>query len=179
MGGLLDPAYLARLRASIDPERATPSDRIRPGKPVGSESMETTHYSVVDADGNAVAVTYTLNGGYGNGITVPGLGFLLNDEMDDFTAKPGTPNMFGLVQGEANSIAPGRRPLSSMVPTIVVKDGKPFLALGAPGGSMIITAVLQVMLNVMDFGMNVQDAIDFPRIHHQWKPDRLDIERGI
>src|SRR6266850_1981366 len=119
IAGLLDPAYLAKLRASIDPERATPSDRIRPGKPVGSESMETTHYSVVDADGNAVAVTYTLNGGYGNGITVPGLGFLLNNEMDDFSAKPGTPNMFGLVQGEANAIAPGKRPLSSMTPTIV------------------------------------------------------------
>lgn len=112
-------------------------------------------------------------------MTVPGLGFLLNDEMDDFAAKPGTPNLFGLVQGEANSIAPGRRPLSSMVPTVVLKDGKPFLVLGAPGGSMIITAVLQVMLNVMDFGMNVQDAIDFPRVHHQWKPDTLGIERGV
>jgi len=112
-------------------------------------------------------------------VTVPGLGFLLNDEMDDFSAKPGTPNLFGLVQGETNSIAPGRRPLSSMVPSIVLKDGKPFLVLGAPGGSTIITAVLQVMLNVMDFGMNVQDAIDFPRIHHQWKPDALGFERGV
>jgi gamma-glutamyltranspeptidase/glutathione hydrolase len=179
IAGLLEPAYLARLRASIDPERATPSDAVRPGKPVGSESMETTHYSVVDSEGNAVAVTYTLNGGYGNGITVPGLGFLLNNEMDDFASKPGTANMFGLVQGEVNAIAPGKRPLSSMTPTIVLKDGKLFLTAGAPGGSRISTAVLQVILNVLDFGMNVQDAIDAPRFHHQWQPDKLSLERGI
>jgi gamma-glutamyltranspeptidase / glutathione hydrolase len=177
--GLLDPAYLAKLRASIDPERATPSDRVKPGKPVGSESMETTHYTVVDGEGNAVAVTYTLNGGYGNGITVPGLGFLLNNEMDDFASKPGSPNMFGLVQGEANAIAPGKRPLSSMTPTIVLKDGKLFMTAGAPGGSRISTAVAQVILNVLDFGMNVQDAIDAPRVHHQWQPDKLSLERGI
>jgi len=179
ISGLLDKTYLAKLRASIDPERATPSDAVRPGRPVGSEQMETTHYSVVDAEGNAVAVTYTLNGGYGNGITVPGLGFLLNNEMDDFASKPGVPNMFGLVQGEANTIAPGKRPLSSMTPTIVLKDGKFFMALGAPGGSRISTAVLQVILNVVDFGMNVQDAIDAPRFHHQWLPDKLSLERGI
>ena len=179
IAGLLDPAYLAKLRGSIDPERATPSDAVRPGKPVGSESLETTHYSVVDSEGNAVAVTYTLNGGYGNGITVPGLGFLLNNEMDDFASKPGSPNMFGLVQGEANAIAPGKRPLSSMTPTIVLKDGKLFMTAGAPGGSRISTAVLQVILNVLDFGMNVQDAIDAPRVHHQWQPDRLSLERGI
>jgi gamma-glutamyltranspeptidase/glutathione hydrolase len=177
--GLLDPAYLAKLRSSIDPERATPSDSVKPGKPVGSESMETTHYTVVDAEGNAVAVTYTLNGGYGNGITVPGLGFLLNNEMDDFASKPGTPNMFGLVQGEANAIAPGKRPLSSMTPTIVLKDGKLFMTAGAPGGSRISTAVAQVILNVLDFGMNVQDAVDAPRVHHQWQPDKLSLERGI
>lgn len=179
IAGLLDPAYLAKLRSTIDPERATPSDRVRPGKPAGTEHAETTHYTVVDAQGNAVAVTYTLNGGYGNGITVPGLGFLLNNEMDDFASKPGTPNMFGLVQGEANAIQPGKRPLSSMTPTIVVKDGKLFMTAGAPGGSRISTAVLQVILNVIDFGMNVQDAIDAPRIHHQWLPDRLSLERGI
>ena len=179
IAGLLDPAYLARLRASIDPERATPSDAVKPGKPVGSERMETTHYSVVDSEGNAVAVTYTLNGGYGNGITVPGLGFLLNNEMDDFASKPGTANMFGLVQGEANAIAPGKRPLSSMTPTIVLKDGKLFMTAGAPGGSRISTAVLQVILNVLDFGMNVQDAVDAPRVHHQWQPDTLSLERGI
>ena len=179
IAGLLDPAYLSRLRGSIDPERATPSDQVRPGKPSGTEQMETTHYSVVDSEGNAVAVTYTLNGGYGNGITVPGLGFLLNNEMDDFSAKPGTANMFGLVQGEANAIAPGKRPLSSMTPTIVVKDGKLFMTAGAPGGSRISTAVAQVILNVVDFGMNVQDAVDAPRVHHQWQPDKLSLERGI
>lgn len=177
---LLDPAYIKARRDSIDPALATPSDQINPGLPAAvAEGYETTHYSIADEQGNLVAVTYTLNAGYGSGVTVPGAGFLLNDEMDDFSGKPGSPNLFGLVQGEANSIAPGRRPLSSMVPTIVLKDGKPFLVLGAPGGSRIITAVLQVLLNVIDFGMNIQEAIDFPRVHHQWKPDRLDIERGI
>jgi gamma-glutamyltranspeptidase/glutathione hydrolase len=179
IAGLLDPAYHARLRATIHPEKATPSSMVKPGKPAGSESMETTHYSVVDSEGNAVAVTYTLNGGFGNGITVPGLGFLLNNEMDDFSAKPGTPNMFGLVQGENNAIQPGKRPLSSMTPTIIEKDGKLFMTAGAPGGSRISTAVMQVILNVIDFGMNVQDAIDAPRVHHQWQPDRLSLERGI
>jgi gamma-glutamyltranspeptidase/glutathione hydrolase len=179
IAGLLDPAYLAKLRSSIDPVRATPSDQVQPGRPVGSEHDETTHFSVVDGDGNAVAVTFTLNGGYGNGITVPGLGFLLNNEMDDFAAKPGAPNMFGLVQGEANAIAPGKRPLSSMTPTIVLKDGKLFMTAGAPGGSRISTAVAQVILNVLDFGMNVQDAVDFPRVHHQWQPDRLSLERNV
>jgi gamma-glutamyltranspeptidase/glutathione hydrolase len=176
---LLDPSYIRKRRDSIDLNLATASDQISPGLPAGVESTETTHYSIADEQGNVVAVTYTLNAGYGSCVTVPGAGFLLNDEMDDFAAKPGSPNLFGLVQGEKNAIAPGRRPLSSMVPTIVLKNGKPFLVLGAPGGSRIITAVLEVMLNVMDFGMNVQDAIDFPRVHHQWKPDRLDIERGI
>lgn len=176
---LLDPAYIRKRRESIDPNHATPSDRIGPGGPFGPESTETTHYNVVDAEGNAVAVTYTLNNGYGSGVTAPGLGFLLNDEMDDFAAKPGTPNMFGLVQGEANAIQPGKRPLSSMTPTMVLRNGKVHMLLGAPGGSRIITAVLQVMLNVIDFGMNIQEAIDAARIHHQWKPDRLDIEKGI
>ena len=179
ISSLLDPNYVSARRATIDPEHATLSDNAGPGHPAGSEGTETTHYSIVDQQGNAVAVTYTLNNGYGNGVTVPGAGFLLNDEMDDFAAKPGTPNMFGLVQGEKNAIAPGKRPLSSMTPTIVLKDGKPFLVLGAPGGPTIISAVLQVIVNVIDFGMNVQDAVDFPRIHHQWKPDRLDVERGI
>jgi len=179
LAGLLDRDYLGRRRASIDPTRATPSTDVRAGQPSGTEKLETTHYSVVDKDGNAVAVTYTLNGGYGNGITVPGLGVLLNNEMDDFTSKPGTPNMFGLVQGEANAIAPGKRPLSAMSPTIILKDNKVFMTIGAPGGSRIPTAVLQVILNVIDFGMNIQDAIDAPRVHHQWLPDRLSIERGI
>jgi gamma-glutamyltranspeptidase/glutathione hydrolase len=179
IAGLLDPAYLGKLRASIDSERATSSETVKPGRPVGSESMETTNYSVVDSEGNAVVVTYTLNGGFGNGITVPGLGFLLNNEMDDFSSKPGTANMFGLVQGENNAIQPGKRPLSSMTPTILEKDGKFFMTAGAPGGSRISTAVLQVILNVVDFGMNVQDAIDAPRVHHQWQPDKLSLERAV
>ena len=179
LAGLLDPAYIKKRRDSIDPNHATPSAQVLPGRPAGSEGTQTTHYNVVDAEGNAVAVTYTLNNGYGNGITVPGLGFLLNDEMDDFSAKPGAPNMFGLIQGEANAIQPGKRPLSAMTPTILTRDGKLFLVLGAPGGPRIITAVLQVILNVLDHGMNIQDAIDAPRIHHQWQPDQLYLERGI
>jgi len=177
---MLDPVYIRARRATIDPVLATASDQIRPGLPAGAvEGSDTTHYNIADEQGNIVAVTYTLNNAYGSKVNVPGAGFLLNDEMDDFAAKPGTPNLFGLVQGEANAIAPGRRPLSAMTPTIVLKNGKPFLVLGAPGGSRIITAVLQVILNVIDFEMNVQDAIDFPRIHHQWKPDQLEFERGI
>ncbi len=179
ISALLAPSYVQARRATIDPEHATPSDSVNPGLPAGSEGGNTTHYSIVDEEGNSVAVTYTLNDAYGSGVTVPGAGFLLNDEMDDFAAKPGAPNMFELVQGEANAIAPGKRPLSSMVPTIIVKDGKPFVVLGAPGGPVIITAVLQVILNVIDFGMNVQDAVDFPRVHQQWKPDRLDVEKGV
>jgi len=179
ISGLLDPAYLAKRRESIDPERASPSADVAPGEPAGRESSETTHFSVVDSEGNAVAVTYTLNGGYGNGITVPGLGFLLNNEMDDFASKPGEKNLFGLVQGEVNAIQPSKRPVSSMVPTIILRDGKLFMTAGAPGGSRIPTAVLQVILNVLDFGMNVQDAVDAPRFHHQWLPDKLSLERGI
>ena len=179
IAGLLDPAYIQKRRASIDPNHASSSDQINPGHPKGSEGTETTHYSVVDAEGNAVAVTYTLNGGYGCGVTAPGLGFLLNNEMDDFASKPGEPNMFNLVQGEANSIKAGKRPLSSMTPTILLKDGKLFMTAGAPGGSRIITSVLEVVLNVIDFGMNAQDAVDFPRFHHQWKPDKLYLEKAI
>lgn len=177
---LLDAGYIASRRGSIDLDHATPSTQIRQGDLTSiHESNETTHYNVIDKDGNAVAVTYTLNGGYGSGVTPPGLGFLLNNEMDDFAAKPGAPNMFGLVQGEANAIQPGKRPLSSMVPTMLVKEGKPFLLVGAPGGSRIPNGVLQVILNVVDFHMNAQDAVDWPRFHHQWMPDRLYLERGI
>ncbi len=179
IAALLAPAYVDSRRATISPNRATPAEQISPGITEANEGTNTTHYNIVDQEGNAVAVTYTLNNGYGSGVTVPGAGFLLNDEMDDFAAKPGEPNMFGLVQGESNAIAPGKRPLSSMTPTIILKDGKPFMVLGAPGGPMIITAVLQVILNVIDFGMNPQDAIDFPRIHDQWKPDRLDTESTV
>jgi len=174
--GLLDERYISRLRASIDPQRATPSDEIRTGDPAGYESAETTHYSIVDAEGNAVAVTYTLNSSYGCGVTAPGLGFLLNNEMDDFTAKPGAPNAAGLVQGEQNAIQPGKRPLSSMTPTIVLRGGRLFMVLGSPGSGRIISTVLQVLLNVIDFGLNIQDAVDRPRFHHQWKPDRIFLE---
>jgi gamma-glutamyltranspeptidase/glutathione hydrolase len=176
---LIDPGYVAARRASIDPMKATPSTSLRPGLAPAPESAETTHYSVVDAEGNAVAVTYTLNGGFGNGITVPGLGFLLNNEMDDFTTRPGAPNLFGLVQGAANVIAPGKRPLSSMAPTIVLRDGELHMLLGGPGGSRIPTAVLQVLLGVVDFGMNPQEAVDAPRFHHQWLPDVISVERGF
>ncbi|MBI4907050.1 MAG: gamma-glutamyltransferase [Acidobacteria bacterium] len=179
VSGLLSKPYIDKQRASIDLNRASTSTAIRPGNPPMHESAETTHLSIVDAKGNTVAMTYTLNGSYGNGVTVPGLGFLLNHEMDDFSAKPGVPNLFGLVQGEANVIEPGKRPLSSMTPTIVTKDGKLFMVAGAPGGSRIINGVLQVILNVIDFGMNVQDAIDAPRFHHQWLPDKLSLERGF
>lgn len=176
---LLDPKYIASRRDTIDREHATPSDQIHPGPLPAAESAETTHYNVIDSDGNVVAVTYTLNGGYGSGVTVPGLGFLLNNEMDDFAAKPGEENLFHLIQGEANAIQPGKRPLSSMTPTIVLRGGKPFLVLGAPGGSRIINGVLQVFLNVVDFHMNVQEAADWPRFHHQWMPDQLYLEKGI
>lgn len=179
VSGLLHKDYIQARKATIDPARASTSDSIRQGKPAAAESAETTHFSIVDAQGNAVALTYTLNGSYGNGVTVPGLGFLLNNEMDDFSAKPGEPNMFGLVQGEANAIQPGKRPLSSMTPTIILKDGKIFMVVGAPGGSRIITGVMQVILNVIDFGMNAQDAIDAPRFHHQWQPDKLSLEKGF
>lgn len=177
--GLISKPYNAKLRASINPDKTTPSDSLNAGDPAPFEASETTHFNVIDAEGNAVALTYTINGSYGAGAAVPGLGFLLNNEMDDFAAKPGEPNMFGLVQGEANAIAPRKRPLSSMTPTIVLKEGKLFMVLGAPGGSRIITGVTQVLLNVLDFGMTVQQAVDQPRFHHQWKPDKLYLERGF
>jgi len=183
---LLQPDYLAWRRKSIDPVHATPSSMVAPGLPKVAEarisqweSAETTHFNVVDAKGNAVAVTYTLNNSYGNGITVPGLGFLLNDEMDDFAAKPGSPNMFGLIGADANAIEPGKRPLSSMTPTIITRDGKLFMVTGAPGGSRITTGVMEVILDVLDFGMNPQDAVDLPRFHEQWKPDVLYLQTGF
>jgi gamma-glutamyltranspeptidase/glutathione hydrolase len=175
---LLAPSYIQKLRASIDPERATPSSEIHAAKFTGHESNETTHYSVADSDGNIAIVTYTLNGGYGSKVTATGLGFLLNNEMDDFAPKPGEANMYGLIQGEANAIAPHKTPLSSMTPTIVLKDGKPVLALGSPGGPTIINTVLEVIINFVDFKMNVQDAVNWPRFHHQWLPDELRMEPG-
>ncbi len=176
---LTSARYIASRAASIDPARATPAKDLKHGVPAPpEESPETTHLSVVDEKGNAVSLTYTLNGGYGSGVTVPGLGFLLNNEMDDFSAKPGVPNMFGAVGGEANAIAPAKRMLSSMTPTIVTKNGKLHLVIGAPGGTRIITGVMQAILNVIDFKMNIEDAIDAPRLHHQWAPDKLYLERG-
>jgi gamma-glutamyltranspeptidase / glutathione hydrolase len=166
---LLSKSYAAHLRGLIT-DRATPSTMLRPAP---EEKPQTTHYSVIDARGGAVAVTFTLNGGFGAGVMAGDAGFLLNDEMDDFTLKPGVPNQFGLVQGEANAIAPGKRPLSSMAPTIVVRDGRVRLVLGSPGGSRIISAVLETLLNVIDYGMDAQEAVDAPRLHHQWLPDVL------
>lgn len=171
---LLDKAYAKDIRDKIDPFRAGVSQDLMP-KGFG-ESKETTHYSIIDNDGNAVAVTYTLNGSFGAGVVADGTGILLNNEMDDFTQKPGVPNLYGLVQGEANAIQPKKTPLSSMSPTIVAKDGKPFMVIGSPGGSRIITITLEAIINVIDHGMNIQEAIDAPRIHHQWLPDTVYVE---
>jgi len=172
---LTDKAYAAQIRAVIDPNRAAISKELRPGV-APHEGSNTTHYSIADRWGNAVAVTYTLNDWFGTKITAAGTGVLLNNEMDDFTAKVGVPNLYGLVQGQANAIAPGKRPLSSMSPTIVNKDGKPVLVLGTPGGSRIITAVLLTLLNTIDYGMTVQEAVDAPRFHQQWLPDLTSVE---
>jgi gamma-glutamyltranspeptidase/glutathione hydrolase len=173
---LISKDYARKRRETIDPDRATPSREVRAGLLPGAESSETTHFSVVDQHGNAVAVTYTINGGYGSGVTAAGTGIVLNNEMDDFTAKPGEPNMFGLLQSEKNAIEPGKRPLSAMSPTIVSRDGNLVLVLGSPGGPTIINTVLQVLTNVLDFRMNLQQAVDFPRFHHQWMPDELRME---
>jgi len=172
---LLDKNYAAKVRAAIDPAKAGVSMDIKPGV-APHEGSNTTHYSIADKWGNAVSVTYTLNDWFGAKVTAAKTGVLLNNEMDDFTSKVGVPNMYGLVQGEANAIAPGKRPLSSMSPTIVTKDGKPVMVVGTPGGSRIITAVLQTMLNAIDFDMNVQEAVDAPRFHQQWLPDVTNVE---
>ncbi len=192
VAALLEPAYLKRRMADYSPVQATPSDKVVPGlgayapaKPrdgadarfFNRESRETTHFSVVDAAGNAVANTYTLNGNFGSGVTIPGTGILMNNEMDDFTAKVGVKNMFGLLQGEANAIQPGKRPLSPMTPTLGFKDGKLLLVTGSPGGPTIINTVLQVVLNIVDHGMPVAQAVEAPRVHHQWMPDSLSFER--
>jgi gamma-glutamyltranspeptidase/glutathione hydrolase len=167
---LLTPEYAALIRAQIDPQRAGSSAVIKPGTPP-HEKVETTHYSVADEHGNAVSVTYTINGLFGAGVMAPGTGYMLNDEMDDFTSKPGVPNLFGLVQGTANAIAPGKRPLSSMSPTIVLRDGRASMVVGSPGGSRIITITLEVLLNMIDYGMEPQEAVNATRLHHQWLPD--------
>ncbi|PWL28706.1 MAG: gamma-glutamyltransferase [Roseivirga sp. XM-24bin3] len=176
LNGLLEKNYSTQRMRDFNPEKATRSAAIQAGSPAGYESEETTHLSVVDAEGNAVSVTTTLNGGMGSKVFVGGAGFLLNNEMDDFSIKPGEPNMYGLVGGEANSIAPEKRMLSSMTPTIVTKDDKLFMVVGTPGGSTIITSVFQTILNVVDFGMTMQEAVDAPRFHHQWLPDLVRYE---
>jgi len=172
---LLDKNYAAKIRGVIAPDKAGISSQIKPGVPP-HEGSNTTHYSIADKWGNAVSVTYTLNDWFGAKVMASKTGVLLNDEMDDFTAKVGVPNLYGLVQGEANSIAPGKRPLSSMSPTIVTKDGKPVMVVGTPGGSRIITAVLHTMVNVIDYGMNVQEAVDAPRFHQQWLPETTNMD---
>ena len=172
---LLDKSYAAKLRAAIDPGKAGASRELKAGI-APHEGVNTTHYSIVDRDGNAVAVTYTLNEWFGGKVVPLGTGIVLNNEMDDFTAKPGVANVYGLVQGEANAIAPGKRPLSSMSPTIVLRDGKPVLVIGTPGGSRIITVVLQLIINTVDYGMDLQEAIDAPRIHQQWLPETTFVE---
>ena len=177
--GLTSKKYAETLRAAIDANRARRADEVKAGDPLPYESDQTTHFSVVDAEGNAVANTYTLNFSFGMGMVAPGTGVLMNNEMDDFSAKAGALNAYGLVGGDTNSVHPGARPLSSMTPTILFKDGKPFLVTGSPGGSRIITTVLQVVVNVVDFGMNIAEAVAAPRIHHQWKPDALVVEHGL
>ncbi|EOF3960753.1 gamma-glutamyltransferase [Salmonella enterica subsp. houtenae serovar 44:z4,z23:-] len=176
---LTSKAYAKSIAGQIDINKAKPSSEIRPGKLALYESDQTTHFSVVDKDGNAVAVTYTLNTTFGTGIVAGNTGILLNNQMDDFSAKPGVPNVYGLVGGEANAVGPKKRPLSSMSPTIVVKDGKTWLVTGSPGGSRIITTVLQMVVNTIDFGMNVAEATNAPRFHHQWLPDELRVEKGF
>ena len=172
---LLSKDYAAKIRAAIAADKAGVSKDLEPGV-APHEGSNTTHYSIVDKWGNAVSVTYTLNDWFGAKVTAAKTGVLLNDEMDDFTSKIGVPNLYGLVQGEANAIAPGKRPLSSMSPTIVTKEGKPVMVVGTPGGSRIITAVLHTIINVIDYGMNVQEAVDAPRFHQQWLPDVTNIE---
>ena len=172
---LLSKDYAAKIRAAIDPAKAGVSKDIKPGV-APHEGSNTTHYSIVDKAGNAVSVTYTLNDWFGAKVTAAGTGVLLNNEMDDFTVKIGVPNLYGLVQGEANAIAPGKRPLSSMSPTIVTKDGKTIMVVGTPGGSRIITAVLHTLINTIDYGMNVQEAVDAPRFHQQWLPETTNVE---
>jgi gamma-glutamyltranspeptidase/glutathione hydrolase len=176
---LVSKAYAAKSRARIDRTQARSSVVIAPGDPLACESEQTTHYSVMDAAGNVVSNTYTLNFSYGSGIVVGGTGILLNNEMDDFSAKPGAANAYGLVGGKANAVAPGKRPLSSMTPTLVFNNGRPVLVTGTPGGSRIITTVLQIIMNVVDHGMDIATATATPRVHHQWLPDKLQVERGL
>ncbi|QUM77328.1 gamma-glutamyltransferase [Moritella sp. 24] len=179
VAALTSKQYAKQLVSQIDPNKATPSSEVSPGTLLPYESNQTTHYSVVDKFGNAVSNTYTLNFSYGSGLVADGTGVLLNNEMDDFSAKPGTPNAYGLIGGKANAVAAKKRPLSSMTPTIVLKDNKPYLVTGSPGGSRIITTTLQVIMNVIDHKMNIAEASAATRIHHQWLPDMIRIEKGL
>ena len=176
---LLDSIYLIKRLNNINLSHATPSDSVHPGEILFEESDETTHFSIVDEDGNAVSITTTLNGSYGSGVIVDGAGFLLNNEMDDFSIKPGYPNLYGLIGGEANAIAPEKRMLSSMTPSIVEKNDSLYLVVGSPGGSAIITAVYQTLLNVIEFEMSIDSAVNSPRFHHQWKPDQIKMEQSL
>ena len=176
---LISKEYAKNIYKKIKLNQITSSDTINPGSELKHESMDTTHFSVADKNGNIVSNTYTLNSGYGSGVIINGTGILMNNEMDDFVSAPGAPNQFGLIGGEANKIEPFKRPLSSMSPTIVLKNGKPVFATGSPGGSRIITAVLQFLLNTLVFKMEISDATIAPRIHHQWKPDVLMLETGF
>jgi gamma-glutamyltranspeptidase/glutathione hydrolase len=176
IAGLTSRKYADKLAATIDPNLASTSQEVKNGDPLPYESEETTHFTVVDKDGNVASNTYTLNLGFGGKITVEGAGFLLNNEMDDFAPEPGKPNAYGLIQGEANAVAARKRPLSSMTPTVVLKDGKLWFAVGSPGGPTIINTVTQVIINIVDHGMNIQQAIDWPRVHHQWMPDAIAYE---
>jgi gamma-glutamyltranspeptidase/glutathione hydrolase len=176
---LTDEKYLKSRMADFIPGKAGSSEQVKPGVIPAMESEETTHLGVIDREGNAVAVTTTLNNSYGSRTVVGGAGFLLNDEMDDFSIKPGAPNMYGAVGGEANAIMPGKRMLSSMTPTLVLKDGLPYLVVGTPGGTTIPTSVFQTIINIIDFNMSTEDAVWKPKFHHQWLPDRVDIEKGF
>jgi len=175
---ILDSGYIPKRMVDIDPAKATPSSAIKVGV-ASSEHLETTHFSIVDGGGMAVANTYTLNGGFGAKLQVPGTGVTLNNEMDDFTAKPGSPNMFGLVMGAQNAIQPGKRMLSSMTPTIVVKDGKLRAVVGSPGGPTIITTVAQIVMQIVDHQRPLVDAVGAPRVHHQWMPDEIVHEEAL
>jgi gamma-glutamyltranspeptidase/glutathione hydrolase len=176
---LTSEKYLKERMADFVPGKASNSEQVKPGDIPAVESEETTHLSVIDKDGNAVAVTTTLNNSYGSKTVVGGAGFILNDEMDDFSVKPGVPNMYGAVGGEANAIMPGKRMLSSMTPTLVLKDGMPFLVVGTPGGTTICTSVFQTIVNIIDFNMSTEDAVWKPKFHHQWLPDKVDLEKGF
>lgn len=173
---LTDSAFNQKRMKAVNLQQATPSHSVSAAQFPGYESEETTHYSIVDKQGNAVSLTTTINGSYGSGVWVDGAGFLMNNEMDDFSVKPGSPNMFGLLGGKANAIEPGKRMLSAMTPTIIEENGQLKMVVGTPGGSTIITSVFQTILNVLEFGMNAQESVNAPRFHHQWKPDRIDVE---